>query len=165
MFSEIPEIANSTAPEETTTPESLILPSDETINGIVDIINKFREGMDIFGLPKDRGTQINPSATQKSVNSEQVVAIINRLRRDKDASKKYHSSVGKDSATKITDNGSQIPSEEEVSLFNEVCLSRMSESNDEIISDDEKVGQKDLIRRNYAEVMLVVVLKLKARIK
>lgn len=85
-----------------------------------------------------------PHVPKNLVTTEHVVAIINKLRGDKDAYKKYQDSFGATLSSKTTEQV-KPPTEEDISLYNKVnkeCSLRMPKPESETILDEEKVGQK-----------------------
>lgn len=90
--------------------------------------------------------EISLSNTDKLINSEQVVNIINYMQGNKTALRNNLYFISQDLTSKKMIDESQIRTEEEILLFNDVnkvCSSRMSESKRETnIVDDDKVGQK-----------------------
>lgn len=114
----------------------LSLPSDDKINGIVDIINQVRRDIEGSGLSATAGGSQNilPSVPNKAINSEQVVSIINHLRGNKNALIKTPFTVSKDHENKNMKKG--------LHLVNSNCSSHLSRRKSDTTVDDEKVGQK-----------------------
>lgn len=85
------------------------------------MINQFRNDIDTSGLSGIMEMQNNSShVPNKMISPDQVVSIINYMRGEKNVLTKIPPLTGPDPTLKNSINGTQIPSSEVVSLFNDV---------------------------------------------